>query len=148
MINISNPDITFRIQTGLPQESRDIRKTVFVDEEGFSDEFEDQDSVAWHIILFYKSQPIGNSRILKEGVNIGHIGRCAIVKEFRKQGFGKILMQITEEECLKYKLTYLYLNAQYDKVGFYEKCGYQKSNKPEFLDQGYPHYEMYKKIAI
>lgn len=51
---------------GLPLEAKQIRQSVFCDEQGFQNEFDDLDSVVYHMVLFDGEAPIGCARFFQE----------------------------------------------------------------------------------
>ena len=51
-----------KIYDTLPEEAVRIRKTVFVEEQGFQDEFDKIDSYARHLVLFDGENPIAVCR--------------------------------------------------------------------------------------
>ena len=73
--------------TGLNDDIIKIRTAVFIDEQGFKDEFDKIDKTCTHIVLYDNEKSIATCRYFKEGV-IYHIGRVAIIKEYRRQGLG------------------------------------------------------------
>ena len=54
------------IYKGIPEYAKEIRRTVFVDEQGFHDEFDETDRAAAHIIAFDEDDnPVATCRIFK-----------------------------------------------------------------------------------
>ena len=51
-----------KITPTLPQSARDIREDVFVEEQGFTDEFDDIDHISHHPVLFETDTPAVVSR--------------------------------------------------------------------------------------
>lgn len=120
-----------------------IRKTVFMDEQGFFDEFDDIDSYSFHVVVYDADKPIGCGRIFPENDN-AHLGRIAVLKEYRKQGIGRIIMEKLEQaarENLEFKR--YELSAQKRAIGFYKSVGYEEIGEM-YLDEGYPHITMVK----
>jgi len=64
-----------------------IRYEVFVDEQNVPEELEIDglDNEAKHVLAFVDGVPIGTGRILSDG----HIGRVAVLKDYRGFGIGK-----------------------------------------------------------
>ena len=50
--------MNYKIYNTLPREAAIIRKAVFVEEQGFENEFDDIDSYANHLVLFDNDKPI------------------------------------------------------------------------------------------
>ena len=71
----------------LDRNIKSIRKVVFVDEQGFQNEFDeidDSDNVV-HMLLCYDDESIGTCRCYKENGEY-KIGRVAVLKEYRGKG--------------------------------------------------------------
>lgn len=121
-----------------------VRLQVFVEEQGFSADIEidDVDNTANHITGYNEQdEAVCAARLFNEHNTVWHVGRVAVKKSLRGTGAGKILMGELAKKAKQLGATEIVLGAQYDKAGFYEKCGYLKTGK-EFLDEGYPHVEM------
>lgn len=123
-----------------------VRRTVFVNEQQVPEEEEidqfEQESV--HFVLYDHDKPVGAGRyrIIDE---YGKMERICILKENRKGGSGKTLMNKMEEYAVKNGASALKLNAQTQAIPFYSKLGYEVISD-EFLDAGIPHKTMLKKI--
>lgn len=123
-----------------------IRYQVFVDEQGFSSEIEvdDVDSYAFHAVIYDGEKPVGAARYFGE-CDPYHVGRVAVISEYRGKGVGSYIMKSIEEFARKNGAHELTLGAQLRVVEFYESLGYEKIGE-EFLDEGCPHIEMRKSI--
>ena len=86
--------------TTLPQEAKDIRIEVFVKEQGFENEFDEIDTISHHIVAFDERKPIGTCRFFKENDHYT-IGRVAVLKEYRNQHMGNLLLESAENEIKK-----------------------------------------------
>jgi predicted GNAT family N-acyltransferase len=140
--------ITPRFTYGLSDDAKMIRQKVFVEEEGFREEFEEQDKTAWHLVLYRDGMPIATGRILKEDPETYRIGRVAVLKEYRGHQVGRYLMRFLETKITELGGRRAILDAQADKKGFYDKCGYGVSGDGEiFYEEGYPHIRMEKSLG-
>ena len=131
----------------LVKESRDIRETVFVLEQGFKEEFDSVDSTAFHYVLYIDKDAVATGRVyFNEEKKHYALGRFAVRKEFRKLGIGSILIKYIETD-LKRNIgdIYLYLSSQKEAISFYEKNGYEKVGD-YYLDENHPHIQMVKKL--
>ena len=54
--------MNYKIYDQLPQEAKEIRIKVFMEEQGFKDEFDDLDDLCQHLVVFGNNQPIGTCR--------------------------------------------------------------------------------------
>lgn len=119
---------------------RAIRTTVFIQEQQVPEalEWDEFDAVSVHALaLDAAGQPIGTARLLPDG----HIGRMAVLKPWRGQGFGAALLQVLLEELRQRQQKKAMLNAQTYAVPFYQKFGFNVCSE-EFMDAGIPHVKM------
>jgi predicted GNAT family N-acyltransferase len=119
---------------------RSIRETVFIQEQHVPIELEwDQfDEDCLHLLaLDNTNKPIGTARLLQDG----HIGRMAVLKEWRGYGVGTALLKHLLSEAKTRGLAIAIVNAQTYAVDFYARFGF-KSKGDEFLDAGIPHVRM------
>ena len=134
-----------RFYSTLPLEAKAIREEVFVREQGFDEEFDEEDGKAIHALLFRDEEPIAVGRILcKE--DAAYFGRVAVKKEARGKGIGRLLVQAMEEEAQRQGYHLIKLHSQLDKAPFYIKCGYARVDDEITPDQGYPHVWMEKRL--
>ncbi|MEK7303034.1 MAG: GNAT family N-acetyltransferase, partial [Pseudomonadota bacterium] len=79
----------------------------------------------------------GTARLLPDG----HIGRMAVLREWRGKGVGSAMLQRILEESSHRGMQKAMLNAQMAAIKFYEKFGFQVSGE-EFMEAGIPHIKM------
>lgn len=134
-----------RFYTRLNDEIKSIRKNVFMEEQGFENEFDEIDDNCMHILYYYDNIPVGTARIFQDEnkKNEYSIGRVAILKEYRKYGLGKKIILALEEKAKEIKVEKLKLSAQVEVKGFYEKCGYKQFGEI-YYDEFCPHIMMEK----
>ena len=135
----------YKIFDNLPQEAKDIRTAVFVDEQGFKNEFDEIDDSAKHILIYHDGKAVGVARFFSEDGKEYHIGRVAVLEPYRKYGYGKEIIFAIENELKKTNAERISLSAQTRVSGFYEKCGYKKVGG-EYFDEFCPHIAMIKKL--
>ena len=78
--------------SALTRDAEDIRREVFVEEQGFSNEFDETDRTAEHIVFYEKDIPAAVCRFYQdteEGVFVA--GRIAVRKKFRGRHLEAIL---------------------------------------------------------
>ena len=127
----------------LPDEAVKLRKEVFVDEQGFREEFGDDDGTATHIVLFDDGgTPVATARVIKDVA-----GRIAVCKRARGKGYGKLVVQAAEKAVYENGYAVMKIHAQKRAVGFYEKIGYTAYGDWE-PDEGCPHIWMKKKFRM
>ncbi len=127
----------------LPEESRHIRTVVFCDEQGFIEEFNSVDSKSIHVLIYVGETAVATGRFYSDNGDNYHVGRVAVLKEYRNKGYGKKVMLALEEEAKKIDAKKLELGAQYHATEFYEKCGYEKTDNVYF-EQDCKHVMMVK----
>lgn len=126
--------------------AKDIRVSVFVNEQGFSDEFDDIDETAWHIEVWENDQPVAVGRMYQtDRLGIFTIGRIAVIKEWRQKNIGKTVMDALQNHAKHLGANAIELSAQCTAVGFYEKLGYIQVGDV-YMDQFCPHIKMVKHI--
>ena len=128
----------------LPPEAKEIREEVFMTEQGFVNEFDDIDSIATHLVLFWEGQPAGVCRFfpIKEP-GVWDFGRLAVRKAYRDKHLGSLLVQEAERQIRDQGGAKLALMAQIRVQKFYEKNGYTPFGEP-CDDEGCPHIWMEK----
>lgn len=135
-----------KIYEKLPEEAHFIRQTVFVEEQGFREEFDTIDNTAVHAVGFADGSPIATGRIFPAEENGAYyLGRLAVLKDFRKGGTGSKMLAFLESEAAKRGALKIILHAQIQAQPFYEKNGYIAAGEP-FLDESTPHITMMKKL--
>ena len=60
-------EFTHAFYDALPPEAAAIRQAVFVEEQGFQEEFDAIDGHALHLLLFADGRPVGTLRAFTEG---------------------------------------------------------------------------------
>lgn len=131
----------------MPHNAREVRKEVFIDEQGFSaaDEFDQIDQTALHIVLYEDGLPIATGRIIDGGQGVFHLGRIAIKKQYRGRGLGRSLIARMEAKSVLLGAQKTVLSAQLQAKAFYEKCGYTAHGK-EYMDGHVRHILMTKGV--
>ncbi|MGE6717978.1 GNAT family N-acetyltransferase [Peribacillus frigoritolerans] len=128
-----------------------IRKEVFVEEQGFAlesefDEYDTLNALSEHILVYYNEKPVGTGR-LRVVDGLGKLERICILEPYRKFGLGKIIIKTLEEIAKKKEITQVKLHGQTQAEGFYKKLGYQTSSDV-FMEDGGPHLLMIKRINV
>ena len=99
-----------------------IRYEVFVEEQNVPEELEIDglDNEAKHVLAFVDEVPIGTGRILSDG----HIGRLAVLKKYRRQGAGKLIMKELMKWAQNMSLEKVWLSSQWHAHSFYLDLGF------------------------
>lgn len=128
------------------QDAFSVRKTVFVHEQlvPIEEEIDQYDESAVHFVLYEDENPIGAGRFrILDG--IGKVERICVLKDKRKTGAGKVIMEKIEEYAGSQGINHVKLNAQTQAIPFYQKLKYEVVSD-EFLDAGIPHRTMKKTL--
>lgn len=129
----------------LPEEAINIRTKVFVEEQGFKEEFDTIDKIAEHLILFVDDNPIGTCRYYKKDDSY-YFGRLAILKEYRNKNYGGLLLKEAINNLKKENAHKVILNSQLSAKDFYIKHDFLQEGEV-FYEEGCPHIKMYLKLG-
>ena len=102
-----------------------IRREVFVLEQGVSEEeeFDEYDSLSRHFLGFYEKIPCGTARFRNTEKGI-KLERFCVLLPYRNRNVGKNLVLKLVEEAKVNNPSQIYLHAQIQAMGFYEKLGF------------------------
>jgi len=117
----------------------EIRRRVFIEEQQVPEELEwdEDDKACIHVLVTNNQTPIATGRIKMDG----HIGRMAVLKDYRNKGIGSAVLKALINFSKTLKMKSVYLHAQTSAIPFYEKHDFKTSSK-EFMDAGIPHKTM------
>lgn len=120
-----------------------IRRTVFIEEQGVPEELEwdAEDACATHLLAVDGELAIGCARLLPDG----HIGRMAVLQPWRGIGVGRALLKTAVEVAQAEGHNIVRLSAQTHAAGFYARHGFV-AESDEYLEAGIPHLAM--KISL
>ena len=120
-----------------------IRYEVFVGEQNVPEELEIDglDYEAKHVLAFIDEVPIGTGRIL----NDGHIGRVAVLKNYRGLGIGKLIMKELIKWAQDISLKKVWLSSQWHAHSFYLDLGFVCAGEI-YKEAGIDHIKMYRTL--
>lgn len=138
----------FKILTDTNEEIKKLRYDTFVVGRGVPEEleFDGKDNEFLHFTLWEAGKIIACLRANENG-DLLHMGRFAVAKELRKQGFGRILMEKLTEYAKEKGYSGIELSAVETAVGFYEKQGFRAIGD-YYLETGVPHIYMKKEFTL
>jgi predicted GNAT family N-acyltransferase len=123
---------------------REVRTTVFIEEQLVTPEFEwdELDEGAVHLLAMLEDvnsapRPIACLRI----INFHKIGRMAVLKNYRNMGLGTALLLEAVEICKNHGSKSICLSAQMHAIHFYQQAGF-KQVSDEYCDVHIPHVDM------
>ena len=120
-----------------------IRYNVFVEEQKVPEELEIDglDDKAKHVLAFVDSVQIGTGRILSDG----HIGRVAVLKDYRGLGIGKLIMKDLIKWAQNMNLEKVWLSSQWHAHSFYLDLGFVCVGEI-YIEAGIDHIKMYRTL--
>lgn len=129
----------FDMRHALWAECRRIRKQVFIEEQHVpvALEWDASDATALHLLAMLDGVPVACARVLPDG----HIGRMAVLPEWRGRGVGEALLLQAVQECQQLDVSHARLSAQTHATGFYERAGFEVCSEP-YMDADITHVDM------
>ncbi len=120
--------------------AKEIRKTVFVEEQNVPIEIEweyEEESV--HFLIYKNKKAVGTARYRMYGDKI-KFERFAILQEGRSKGYGRDILRymLTDVKMMRKAII---LNAQITAVEFYKRSGFIVSGE-KFMEADIVHYPM------
>lgn len=122
-----------------------IREAVFVAEQGVPPEIEldDMDARSLHALARLEDgRAVGTGRLLPDG----HIGRMAVLAEWRGRGVGGALLERLVAEARTRGLREVVLSAQTHALGFYLRHGFAAEGEV-FFEAGIAHRAMRRTLG-
>ncbi|SDK67519.1 Predicted N-acyltransferase, GNAT family [Methylophilus rhizosphaerae] len=118
---------------------RMIRLHVFIEEQKVPVELEwdSADETAMHLLASVDDQPAACARVLPDG----HIGRMAVLPEWRGRGIGMALLLQAIQVCRQLEVTHARLSAQTHAIAFYQQAGFDICSEP-YSDANILHVDM------
>ncbi len=130
---------------GLTPDAKLIREEVFIKEQGFAQEFDEDDEKCWHLVLYLDNVPIATGRLLEVDPETYRIGRVAVRQQFRHMKVGTYTVKFLCNKALSLGARKAILGAQLDKMPFYQGIGFRPCPDGEvYYEEGVPHLMMYK----
>ena len=120
-----------------------IRFTVFVEEQRVPAEIEldAMDERCIHAVAFENQVAVGTGRLLPDG----HIGRMAVLKQWRGRGIGgRMLVRLMDEARARGDREVV-LSAQVKAAAFYRAHGFTEEGA-EYMEAGIPHRDMRRRL--
>ncbi|MFC4739076.1 GNAT family N-acetyltransferase [Flavobacterium ponti] len=112
----------------------------------------DHDEKTKHFGLILENKVVGVVSVYKKNCDSFEekeqfqIRGMAILEEFQKKGFGKLLIEKAEADCSKQKADLIWFNARESAKKFYENLNYKINGKPFDIENVGLHYIMFKKL--
>lgn len=136
---------TIRISDRLEDGCIEIRQKVFVEEQGFRNEFDEIDSKAYHALISDNESVIATGRLFTNDNFTYHIGRIAVLPAYRGKHIGQMVVSALEQKAAQCGGISISLSAQCRAADFYKKLGYVKTDDVH-MDEFCPHVTMIKDL--
>jgi len=123
---------------------RAVREEVFMREQGVSAELEwdGMDDICHHVLALNKhGEAIGCGRITPHDTTHAHIGRMAVLPDWRGKQVGSAILEALLEYAYSRHYSLVELNAQTHAAPFYRRFGFVALGE-EFMDAEMPHIRM------
>ena len=123
---------------------RAVRYRVFVEEQDVPEalEWDGLDDQCRHVLARCRNGvPIGTGRLLPDG----HIGRVAVLPDWRRNGIGRALLRALLTIARTRGDDVAILHAQTHAIEFYRREQFEVTSA-EFMEAGIPHVEMRRKL--
>ena len=131
----------------LPEDAREIRIRVFIEEQGFENEFDEIDSEAVHFLVKEEDGvSVATCRVFwNEEMKSYVFGRLAVIKEFRGKRIGSDVVKSALEYIKNSGGKMLMLHSQCSAIPFYERLGFESLGEVEY-EESCPHIWMKKEL--
>lgn len=121
-----------------------VRTAVFIQEQNIPAELEmdAMDVQCVHVVAFdEQGQAVATGRLLPDA----HIGRMAVLKDFRGQGLGAQVLSALCAAARQRGQLIVRLNAQVSADNFYSKLGFEREGE-QFVEAGIVHITMFRNL--
>jgi len=129
------------------QEAFEVRRQVFVREQGISEDlvFDEHDTEALHMVVKDGERVIGTARVQFVANNQAKLERMVVLKLYRRKGIGKEMLLFLDAVLKDKQVQQVIIHAQLEVVPFYKSCGFNELGLP-FLEAGMKHIKMSKRL--
>lgn len=129
------------LTTSLNEDIIYLRTKVFMEEQGFENEFDKQDEDCYFIVAYEEGKPLGMCRFFSDDQLHYHLGRVCVLKEHRHLGVGKTVVEEAKKNIENLGGKEIVLSAQSRVKDFYAKLGYTAYGE-EYYDEHCLHVDM------
>ena len=123
-----------------------LREEVFqLEQDCLYKDIDGKDPKCWHLLYFHHQELVAYARLVPPGVSYegySSIGRVVSSPQYRKEGYGRILMQEAIDKTQQlFPGIPIKISAQSYLQKFYHGFGFKVSSEP-YLEDNIPHMEM------
>ena len=140
-IKIITSKETLKVRQAVLREGRPLTECVFEGDDLIS---------TTHFGMFFEQEIVGiisifeNKNVNFTSENQFQIRGMAILEQYQKKGFGKLLMLESENQAITNKASLIWFNARESAVDFYKNLDYSIIDTPFIIENIGVHYIMYK----
>ncbi len=129
------------------QEAFEVRKQVFVREQGISEDlvFDGHDREALQMVVKDSERVIGTARVQFLTDNQAKLERMAILERYRRKGIGNEMLLFLDAVWKDKQVQQVIIHAQLEVVPFYKLCGFNELGLP-FQEASIKHIKMRKQV--
>jgi predicted GNAT family N-acyltransferase len=129
----------------------ELRRLVFVEEQGVPEEIEQDEHDHSSIHAAARGEDgrlVGTGRVLLDGggPGVARVGRMAVDAACRGAGVGRAVLELLEQEAARRGATTVLLHAQEHAIAFYSGAGYVPEGE-RFSEAGISHLAMVKRLS-
>ena len=127
----------------MPPEAEAIRRQVFAQEQGFSEQsqFDSLDERSWHLLVQEGDEIVAIGRLTLDAEGCWKLGCIAVLPDFRGKHIGDFVVRLLVDRALSMPQAPIYVVAQQHAVEFYRRIGFVEEGEP-FAIEGRPHQRM------
>jgi len=132
----------------LGKDASEVRKAVFIEEQGISPEIELDalDATAVHAVAFnLLGMPVATGRLLQDAPAEARIGRMAVARVLRGQRWGRAILDALVDASRTRGDARVTLHAQCSAEGFYRRADFEVVGEP-YEEAGIAHITMQKRL--
>lgn len=124
-----------------------VRDEVFTKEQGFTiPDVDAFDAISDHMVVYIDGKPAVTGRVYRDESGAFHIGRIAVLKQYRARQLGRLVMERLEVLAREQGAEKIVLGAQLYAIPFYEKCGYSTTGE-RFFEEFCEHETLVKTVT-
>lgn len=133
-----------QLKTGCFDDAALVRRVVFMDEQGYENEFDaiDEDPNCIHVTLYVDGELAGCSRVFPE-----ELERVAVLPSMRRRGLASKIVEASDTCARDAGAKLIKLHAQEYVLPLYAKAGYTQIAPVDYEDEGQPHAWMAKRVV-
>ncbi len=140
-------DIKFYVGKDHFEDAYAVREAVFMKEQGFQNEVDNNDDKATHCVIYDNDLPVAVGRYYNEKGERIIVGRICVLPQYRGKNLGARLLEEIEAHAVEKGYRSAELSAQVAVKEFYEKYEYKQEGK-FYLDEHCLHVKMIKKLRV